>query len=204
MGISGLKRTTFGRKFIRDYANSVSRPLRDGTMFTVNAPKNGLLIVSTVKAAKYADGLEYMYIQQLYSCDACILTSGLATSRGMFDVTMYLVSYDTVVCEARVNSRAKDFSDEPFIEFEISEHWNYSRTTVQHVYKFLRMFGNMPCFSIKELEKLDKLAHNGKFGYKPYEFRSDKGTLYHVVFCSDIVINDYIIGEASRVVYRAM
>ena len=202
MSISGLKRTTFGRKFVRDYANSVSRPLRNGTMFTVNAPKDGLLIVSTVKTAMYADGLEYMYIQQLKSCDACILTSGLATPRGMFNTRMYLVSYDTIVCESSVNSRC--FENEPFVDFEISEHWNYSRTTVQHVYKFLNMFGNVPKFSISELEKQDKRTHNGKFGYKPYEFRSHTNTLYHVVFCSDIAITDYGIGNASRVVYRAM
>lgn len=204
MSVSGIKKTTFGRKFVRQYVKKVSKPLRDGTMFTVTCPKDGLLIRDTVKTAKYADGLEYMYVQQLKSCDACILVSGLATSRGRFGVTMYLVSYDTVVCEARVNSRAKDFSDEPFVEFEISEHWNYSRTTVQHVYKFLSMFSNMPSFSIKNLEKQDKRTHNGKFGYTPYEFRSDKGTLYNIVFCSDIAINDYVIGEASRVVYRAM
>lgn len=204
MSVSGIKKTTFGRKFVGQYAKEISKPLRNGAMFTVTCPKDGLLIRDTVNTARYADGLEYMYVQQLKSCDACILVSGLATSRGMFDVTMYLVSYDTVVCEARVNSRAKDFSDEPFVEFEISEHWNYSRTTVQHIYKFLSMFSNMPSFSIKELEKQDKRANNGKFGYKPHEFRSDKGALYHVVFCNDIAITDYAIGEASRVVYRAM
>lgn len=204
MSISGLKSTTFGRKFVNQYENAVLCTLRNGVIFTVTCPKDGLLIRDTVKPARYTDGAKYMYVQQLKSCDACILVSGLATSRGRFNVTMYLVSYDTVVCEARINSHAKDFSDEPFIEFEISEHWNYSHTTVQHVYKFLSMFSNMPSFSIKELEKQDKRAHNGKFGYTPYKFRSDKGTLYHVVFCSDIAINDYIIGESSRVVYRAM
>lgn len=44
MSVSGLKKTTFGRKFVRQYTKKVSKPLRNGVMFTVTCPKDGLLI----------------------------------------------------------------------------------------------------------------------------------------------------------------
>ena len=203
MSISGIKQTTFGRKFIRQYCNAVSHVLTNGKTFTVTAPRNMLLIRDTVKPVKYADGMQYMNIQQLNSCDACILTSGLATSRGIFDATMYLVSYNTVICTAIFHPENQKADNKPYVTIEISEHWNYSRTTVQHVYKWLRKFG-ITSLSLSELKKQDKRAHNGKFGYTPYEFRNNVNKLYEVVFCSDIAINDYVVGEASRVVYRAM
>jgi len=203
MSISGLKKTTFGRKFVHQYENTVSHTLRNGETFKVSSPKNMLLIRDTVKPVKYADSIQYMNIQQLNSCDACILSSGLITKHGEFTATMYLVSYDTVVCTAIFHPENRKQDNKPYVTIEVSEHWNYSRTTVQHVYKFLRRFG-ITTLGLSELEKQDKRTHNGKFGYTPYEFRNNVNKLYEIVFCSDIAINDYIVGEASRVVYRAM
>lgn len=203
MSVSGIKKTTFGRKFSGQFCNGVWRNMRNGEPFRVNAPNNGQLICDTVKPVKYTDGVEYMTIQQLNSCDACILAHGLATPTGVFNATMYLVSYDTVICTARFHPENRKNANKPYVAIEISEHWNYSRTTVQHVYKFLRRFG-ITTLSLSELEKQDKRSNNGKFGYHPYEFRNNVNKLYEIVFCSDIAINDYIVGEASRVVYRAM
>lgn len=203
MSISGLKKTTFGRKFVGQYCNAVIDTLRNGETFKVIAPRNMLLIRNTVKPVKYADGMQYMNIQQLNSCDACILTSAYATKTGTFNATMYLVSYDTVVCTAIFHPENRKDDGKPYVTIELSEHWNYSRTTVQHVYKFLRKFG-ITTLSLSDLEKQDKRVNNGKFGYAPYAFRNNVNKLYEIVFCSDIAINDYIVGEASRVVYRAM
>lgn len=203
MSISGLKKTTFGRKFVGQYCNSVSRVIRNGETFKAVTPKNCFIIRDTAKAVKYTDGMQYMTIQQLNNCDACILTSDFVTKHCTFSATMYLISYDTVICTAIYHPENRKDANKPYVTIEVSEHWNYSRTTVQHVYKFLRRFG-ITTLSLSELEKQDKRAHNGEFGYMPYEFRNNVNKLYEIVFCSDIAITDYVIGEASRVVYRAM
>lgn len=203
MSVSGLKKTTFGRKFVGQYCNAVSRTISSGKTYKVVTPKNCQIIRDTVKSVKYAEGLQYMTVQQLNNCNACILTSDFAYEHCTFSATMYLVSYDTVICTAIYHPENRKNDSKPYVTIEVSEHWNYSRTTVQHVYKFLRRFG-ITSLSLSELEKQDKKVNNGKFGYRPYEFRNNVNKLYEIVFCSDIAINDYIIGEASRVVYRAM
>ena len=116
---------------------------------------------------------------------------------------MYLISFDTVVCEARFLSENKHDETLPYVEFVFGEHWNYSHTTVQHVYKFLRMFG-IKDLCISEYAKQDKKLGCGTYTYASYVRHNSVGKSYQFRFSSDNAILDFKLNDASRVVWREM
>lgn len=194
-----LLETVFACHYKHEYCNAVSRMLRNGTMFKIDAPKNGYIIHSTVHW--FGDNaLRYMYIQQLNTCDACILTTSCVSEHMHFNSTMRLVSYDTVVCEVQFLSENAHDNAKPYINIIIGEHWNYSRTTVQHVYKFLRKFG-ITSLQVSALAKHDKHVGNGHYSYNKYPFTNNVGKLYTVQFCSSCVF-DFAYNNAQHVVDR--
>ena len=170
-------------------------------MFTVTSPKKGFVLASTVKPFMN-DALQYMYIQQLNNCDACILTTSCVHSKGNFNSVMRLISYDTCVCEVIFLSENIRKPNKPYARFIIGEHWNYSRTTVQHLYKFLRKFG-ITNLSVSTLAKADKKQGNGHYTYKLTEHTNNVGKLFEVCF-TDSSLLDFALNDAQRIVNRNM
>ena len=197
-----VRETVFGRHYTYDMFNSVSRETREGNVFTVNAPKKGYVLASTVKPFMN-DGLRYMYIQQLNNCDACILTTSCVNSHGHFNSVMRLISYDTCVCEVIFLSENRGNPSKPYARFTIGEHWNYSRTTVQHLYKFLRKFG-ITNLAVNDLAKADKKQGNGRYTYELTEHVNNVGNVFEVCFTDSIGILDFALNDAQRIVNRNM
>ncbi len=194
-----IKNTMFGRHYAHDFVNRAHKICNNGINFVIEAPKNGFIIASTVKPF-YNDALQYAYVQQLNNCDACIVTTSCVHSHGHFNSTMRLVSYDTVVCEVSFLSENRNDSSKPYMRITIGEHWNYSRTTVKHVYKFLRMFG-ITNLSISQLAKYDKKNNNNRYSYTPYQRHNNIGKLYEVCFTDD-TIYDFALNNAQHVIDR--
>lgn len=194
-----IKTTMFGRHYAHDFVKHTHMTCNNGVDFEIDAPKNGVIIASTVKPF-YNDALQYAYVQQLNNCDACIVTTSCVHSRGHFNATIRLVSYDTVVCEVSfLSENSGDFS-KPYICVTIGEHWNYSRTTVQHVYKFLRMFG-ITNINISDMSRYDKKLGCGKYTYATYVMRNNIDRLYQLRFTDD-TITDFALNNAQHVIDR--
>jgi hypothetical protein len=193
-----IKKTMFGRHFTYDYVKRAHMTTNEGTNFHVSAPKAGYIIKHTLKRF-FSDGLRYMYVQQLNSCDACIVTTSCVHSRGHFNSTMRLVSYDTVVCEVTFNPHSMVKDGYPYCTIVIGEHWNYSRTTVQHVYKFLRMFG-FTNVSISDYAKRD--AKQPKDYWYSYSITNNMGNVARLQFASERAICDFSLNGATHFVDR--
>lgn len=191
--------TVFARHYKHMFVRKYGRYTNMGDMFYLEAPKDGYIIRDTIKRFD-SNALRYMYIQQLNSCDACIVTTSCVHQYGHFNSTMRLVSYDTVVCEIQFLSENAHDSAKAYINIIIGEHWNYSRTTVQHVYKFLRKFG-ITSLQISALAKHDKRVGNGHYSYNKYPFTNNVGKLYTVQFC-DAYVYDFAYGNAQHFVDR--
>ena len=195
-----IDKTCFGRHWQHMLAKSVKVTFENGTNFEVSAPKNSYIIKDTVQRFMH-NYASYMYIQQLNSCDACIVTNSCVYSKGHFNATMYLVSYDTVVCEARFLSENWHNENLPYVEFTFGEHWNYSRTTVQHVYKFMRMFG-IKDLCISDYAKQDKKIGCGTYTYASYIRHNNVNRPYQIRFSSAKAILDFKLNDAQRIVWR--
>lgn len=195
-----LDKTMFGRHYSYDYVKHAHMLTNDGTDMNVDAPKNGYIIKGTLKRF-CNDALRYMYVQQLNNCDACIVTTSCVHSHGHFLSTMRLVSYDTVVCEVTFNPHTLVKEGYPYCNIVIGEHWNYSRTTVQHVYKFLRMLG-ITNVSINDYAKLDaKKPNDYWYGYK---ITNNVGNVAELRFASERAITDFALNHAQNFVDRMM
>ena len=195
-----IEKTVFGRHYTWDYVKHAHRMSGERVIFEVNAPRNGYIIKSTVRQFGY-DALQYMYIQQLNNCDACIVTTSCVHNVGHFNSTMRLVSYDTLICEATFLSENKRNNSKPYVRFTIGEHWNYSRTTVQHLYKFLRMFG-FTNISISDLARCDKKDGNGKYTYQLFTVTNNVNKIGEICFTSDKAITDFALNNAQHFVDR--
>ena len=195
-----IEKTMFGRHYAYDYVKHARRMSNERVMFSVDAPRNGYIINGTVKQFGY-DALQYMYIQQLNSCDACIVTTSCVHSVGHFNSTMRLVSYDTLICEATFLSENIRDDKKPYVRFTIGEHWNYSRTTVQHLYKFLRMFGfNNVC--INDIAKRDKKDGNGSYTYQLFTITNNVDKIGEICFTSSDAFTDFALNNAQHFVDR--
>lgn len=193
-----ITNTIFGRHYSYDYVKHAHMVTNDGTDFHIDAPKNGCIINGTVKRFM-SDALRYMYVQQLNNCDACIVTTSCVHSHGHFNSTMRLVSYDTVVCEVTFNPRTLVENGSPYCNIVIGEHWNYSRTTVQHVYKFLRMLG-FTNVCISKYAKIDAKKPNDYWcGYK---ITNNVGNIAELRFASERAITDFTLNHAQHFVDR--
>ena len=195
-----IKQTCFGRHWQHMLIKSAQVHLENGTDFKVSAPKDGFIIKNTAHEF-YRNIASYMVIQQLNSCDACVVSKNVIHSQGSFIETMYLVSYDTVVCEARFLSENRNDDTLPYVELIFGEHWNYSYTTVQHVYKFLRMF-DIKDLRISDYAKQDKKLGCGTYTYASYVRHNGMGRAYRIRFSSDKAILDFKLNDASRIVWR--
>lgn len=196
-----IERTVFGKHYTWDYVKHAHRYLSyDTTYFTVDAPRDGYIINSTVKQFGFAS-LRYMYIQQLNNCDACIVTTSCVHSLGHFNSTMHLISYDTLICEATFLSENRRDDSKPYVRFTIGEHWNYSRTTVQHLYKFLRKFG-FTNISISNLAKRDKKDGNGSYTYQLFTITNNQNKIGEICFTSANAITDFALNNAQHFVDR--
>lgn len=193
-----IKNTMFGRHYSYDYVKSTHMVTNNGTDFHITAPKDGWIIKGTVKRF-CCDGLRYMYVQQLNTCDACIVTTSCVHSRGHFLSTMRLVSFDTVVCEVTFNPRSMVKDGYPYCNIVIGEHWNHSRTTIQHVYKFLRKLG-FTNISISKYAKLDAKKPND-YWYS-YEIINNVGNVAKLQFASEHAITDFTLNDATHFVER--
>lgn len=193
-----IKTTVFGRHYSYDYVKQTHMTTNDGIDFNIEAPKDGYIIKSTVKRF-YNDALRYMYVQQLNSCDACIVTTSCVHSRGHFLSSVRLVSYDTLICEVTFNPHSMVKDGFPYCNIVIGEHWNYSRTTVQHVYKFLRKFG-FTNVSINEYAKLDAKQPNDY--WHGYRITNNVGNVAQLRFASERAITDFKLNGAMHVVER--
>lgn len=193
-----IKNTVFGRHYSYDYVKHTHMTASDGTDFHIDAPNNGYIIKSTVKRFG-ANALRYMYVQQLNNCDACIVATSCVHNHGHFISTVRLVSYDTVVCEVTFHPRCMVKEGYPYCNIVIGEHWNYSRTTVQHVYKFLRKFGftNVP---INEYANFDAKTPND-YWYS-YEITNNVGNVAKLQFASERAITDFALNHAQHFVDR--
>lgn len=194
-----IAKTMFGRHYSYDFVKATHMRTSDGTDFHITAPKNGYIIAGTVQRFA-SDALRYMYVQQLNSCDACIVTTSCVHSRGHFNSTMRLVSYDTVVCEVTFNPhilvRRHGY---PYCNIVIGEHWNYSRTTVQHVYKFLRKLGFTSVW-INAYAKRDAKQPNDY--WCSYKIVNNVGNVAKLQFASERAITDFALNGATRFVDR--
>lgn len=197
-----IKETCFGRHWKHMLVKRTKITLENGNDFWVSAPKNGFIIKNTAHEF-YRNIASYMYIQQLNNCDACIVTKSCVHSQGHFNATMYLVSYNTVVCEARFLSENRHNETLPYVEFTFGEHWNYSNTTTQHVYKFLRMFGIYD-LHLSDIAKKDKRNNNDKYSYTKYYGINYVNRVYCYDFSSADAILDFKLNDASRIVWREM
>lgn len=193
-----IKRTMFGRHYAHDFVKHAHMVCNNGVDFEISAPKNGFIIAGTVR--RFYDALQYACIQQLNNCDACIVTTSCVHSRGHFNSTMRLISYDTCVCEISFLSENRDDSSKPYMCVTIGEYWNYSSTTVQHVYKFLRMFG-ITNISISDIAKHDKKLGCGKYTYATYVLYNNIGKPYQLRF-TDATITDFALNNAMSVIDR--
>lgn len=197
-----VKQTCFGRHWQHIMVKSTEVSFEDGTNFWIKAPKDGYIIKPTVHVFMH-NRATYMYIQQLKNCDACIVTTSCVHSKGHFNATMYLVSYDTVVCEARFLSENRHDEFLPYVEFTFGEHWNHSRTTIQHVYKFLHLFGICD-LHLSHIAKKDKRDNNDTYSYTKYYGINSMNRIYCYDFSSDDAILDFKLNDASRIVWREM
>lgn len=193
-----IKNTVFGRHYAHDFVTHTHMTCNNGVDFEISAPKNGFIIAGTVRP--FYDSLMYACVQQLNNCDACIVTTSCVHTHGHFNSTMRLVSYDTVVCEVSFLYENISDSSKPYMRVTIGEHWNYSRTTVQHVYKFLRMFG-ITNLSVSQLAKYDKKHNDNQYSYTTYQRRNNVDKLYEVCFTDD-TITDFRLNNACRVIDR--
>lgn len=193
-----IKNTVFGRHYSYDFVKHTHMLTNDGADFHVYAPDNGYIIESTVKRFG-SDALRYMYVQQLNNCDACIITTSCVYSCGHFNSTLRLVSYDTVVCEVTFNPRSMVKEGYPYCNIVIGEHWNYSRTTVQHVYKFLRKLG-FTSVSISDYAKRDAKQPND-YWYS-YDIVNNVGNVARLQFASERAITDFALNHAQNFVDR--
>lgn len=193
-----IEKTMFGRHYSYDYVKHTHMTTNVGTDFHITAPNNGYIIKGTVKRFT-RDSLQYMYVQQLNSCDACIVTTSCVHSRGHFLSAMRLVSYDTVVCEVTFNPHTLVKEGYPYCNIIIGEHWNYSRTTVQHVYKFLRMLG-FTNVSISDYAKRDAKQPNDY--WYAYHITNNVGNVAKLQFASERAITDFALNNAQRFVDR--
>lgn len=194
-----IEKTVFGKHYKHEYRKSVNFVFPDGSDFKLTAPKNGYIIHDTVhELNKDSKVVRYMYVQQLNNCDACIVTTSCVSSHGHFNATMRLISYDTLVVEAAMhNYKLPD--GEPYVTFVIGEHWNYSRTTVQHVYKFLKMFG-FTNVSISQLYQRDK--RNNLTAWTAYPIVNNVGKIGEILFTSERAILDFQLNGSTRFVDR--
>ena len=103
-------------------------------------------------------------IQQLHSCNACVIAShgyvraddNIIYPMKHHSVKMWLVSYDTVVCTYEMLPLGNGYSW--IVTF--NENTMYSRTTVQHVYKFLKECG-LSALCVKDaIETCKQDTHN--------------------------------------------
>lgn len=196
-----IQRTVFGRHYAYDYVKHATRKLDYFTdMFTVDAPHDGYIINGTVKQYGF-NSLRYMCIQQLNKCDACIVTTSCVNSTGHFTSTMRLVSYDTLICEATFLSENRHDDNKPYVRFTIGEHWNYSRTTIQHLYKFLRMFGFVNV-SVSDLAKRDIKDGNGAYTYQLFTVTNNRNKIGEICFTSANAITDFALNNAQHFVDR--
>lgn len=193
-----IKETVFGRHYSHDYVKHTHMVTDDGTDFQITAPKDGYIIKSTVQRF-YNDAIQYAYVQQLNSCDACIVTTSCVHSRGHFLSTMRLISYDTVVCEVTFNPHSMVKDGFPYCNIVIGEHWNYSRSTVQHTYKFLRKFG-FTNVSINEYAKLDAKQPNDY--WHGYRITNNVGNVAQLRFTSERAITDFTLNDAPHFIER--
>lgn len=193
-----IKNTVFGRHYSYDYVRHTHMTTSNGTDFHIDAPNNSYIIKGTVKRFG-ANALRYMYVQQLNSCDACIVTTSCVHKRGHFNSTVRLVSYDTVVCEVTFNPRCMVKDGYPYCNIVIGEHWNYSRTTVQHVYKFLRKLG-FTNISINEYAKRDAKQPNDC--WYSYDIVNNVGNVARLQFASERAITDFALNHAVHFVDR--
>lgn len=194
-----IKRTMFGRHYAHDFVKHTHMTCNNGIDFEINAPNNGFIIAGTMKRF-FDNALQYAYVQQLNNCDACIVTTSCVHSLGHFNSTMRLVSYDTVVCEVTFLYENRNDNSKPYMCVTIGEHWNYSRTTVQHVYKFLRMFG-ITNISISNMAKHDLKLGCGRYTYATYLLHNNIGKLYQLRFTDD-TIYDFALNNAQHVINR--
>jgi len=195
-----IKQTCFGGHWQHMLVKSTNVSFENGINFELTAPKNGYIIKNTSHEF-YSNNASYMYIQQLKSCNACVVTRSCVNLQGHFNTTMYLVSFDTVVCKVRFLSENRNDGTLPYVEFTFGQHWNYSRTTVRHVYTFLRMFG-IKDLCISEYAKQDKKLGNGTYTYARYVRHNDVGKAYQIRFSSDNAILDFKLNDAQRIVWR--
>lgn len=191
-----IKRTMFGRHYTFDYVKHAHMTCNNGIDFEIDAPKDGFIIAGTVKRF-FDDALQYAYVQQLNNCDACIVTTSCVHTKGHFNSTMRLVSYNTLVCEVSFLSENRDNSNKPYMCVTIGKHWNYSRTTVQHVYKFLRMFG-ITNISVSDMAKHDLKLGCGRYTYATYVLYNNIGKPYQLRFTDD-TITDFALNNAQHV-----
>lgn len=197
-----VKTTMFGRHYTHMMVKHASEHTNIGVLFEVSAPKNGYIIEPTVKAFG-KDALQYVYVQRLNNCDACIVTTSCVHSVGHFNSTIRLVSYDTVIAEVRFLSENRNDDTKPYMEMIIGEHWNYSRTTIQHLYKFLRMFG-VTDICINDYAKSDKSLGSGTYSYATYACTNNVGNKFVLRFSSARAITDFALNNAQHVIDRYM
>lgn len=194
-----IKNTMFGRHYTYDFIKHTHMACNNGIDFEIEAPKDGFIIAGTVKRF-FDDALQYAYVQQLNNCDACIVTTSCVHSHGHFNSTMRLISYDTVVCEVSFLSENSRDDSKPYMCITIGEHWNYSRTTVQHVYKFLRMFG-VTNVNISDMARYDKKLGCGRYTYATYVLHNNMAKPYQLRFTDD-TITDFALNNAMHVIDR--
>ena len=194
-----IEKTVFGKHYKHEYCKATTFTFSDGSEFKLTAPKNGYIIRDTVhELVKGSKMLRYMYVQQLNNCDACIVTTSCVSSHGHFNATMRLISYNTLVVEAAMHNY-KVPNDAPYVTFVIGEHWNHSRTTVQHVYKFLKMFG-FTNVSVSKLYQYDKRYNSTTWA--AYPIANNVGKIGEIMFTSERAILDFQLNDASRFVDR--
>lgn len=193
-----IKNTVFGRHVMHELCKSVHIKREDDYTLELNAPNDGYIIKHTAKFLKANDSCSYMTIQQLNNCDSCIITkmyigSYKNYSNGCFSATQYLVSYDTVICEVEFNINKKHET-----RIVIGSNWNYSPTTVQHTYKFLRRFG-ITNISINDMYKKDIK----KLGYESYTdipITNNVGNTFYIRFSSSRAIPTFKYNNAYHII----
>lgn len=202
MSNGNVKTTVFGRHYQHMMVKDVIKRTNAGVLFAISAPRDGYILKYTVKAFG-ENALQYVCVQRLNNCDACIVTTSCAHSYGHFNSTMRLISYDTMIAEVRFLSENRNDNSKPYMECIIGEHWNYSRTTVQHLYKFLRMFG-ITDICVNDYAKQDKRIGCDTYTYASYVHANNVGRLYHLRFSSARAITDFALNNAQHVIDRYM
>ncbi len=197
-----VKTTMFGRHYTFNMVKHAKEYTNAGVLFEVSAPRDGYIIKDTVKAFG-ENALQYTFVQRLNNCDACMVTTSCVHSYGHFNCTMRLVSYDTVIAEVRFLSENRNDDTKPYMELIIGEHWNYSRTTIQHLYKFLRKLG-ITDICINDYARYDKILGDGRYTYIAYRCANNIGKLYRLRFSSARAITDFALNNAQHVIERKM